>query len=125
MLYQEQEVSGNPDPVTLMSYYLSGRKGSLNRTYTPSMINNNNKELTLMLFYFLNTDPSNKKVIVINTVLWGYFITMVCLVEVGVLFIGHVIGAVTVLFRDCSGSRVRDYSKIFFPSRNGCLSCQP
>lgn len=69
MLYQEQEVSGNPDPVTLMSYYLSGRKGSLNRTYTPSMINNNNKELTLMLFYFLNTDPSNKKVIVINTVL--------------------------------------------------------
>lgn len=70
MLYQEQEVSGNPDPVTLMSYYLSGRKGSLNRTYTPSMINNNNnKELTLMLFYFLNTNPSNKKVIVINTVL--------------------------------------------------------
>lgn len=69
MLYQEQEVSGNPDPVTLMSYYLSGRKGSLNRTYTPTMINNNNKELTLMLFYFLNTNPSNKKVIVINTVL--------------------------------------------------------
>lgn len=69
MLYQEQEVSGNPDPVTLMSYYLSGRKGSLNRTYTPSVINNNNKELTLMLFYFLNTNPSNKKVIVINTVL--------------------------------------------------------
>lgn len=69
MLYQEQEVSGNPDPVTLMSYYLSGRKGSLNRTYTPSMINNSNKELTLMLFYFLNTNPSNKKVIVINTVL--------------------------------------------------------
>lgn len=70
MLYQEQEVSGNPDPVTVMSYYLSGRKGSLNRTYTPSMINNNKKELTLMLFYVLNTDPSNKKVIVINTALY-------------------------------------------------------
>lgn len=98
-----------------MSYYLSGRKGSLSRTYAPSMINNNKKELTLMLFYFLNTDPSNKKVIVINTAL--YFQrhhTMVCLVEVVISFIGHVIGAVTVLFRDWSGSRVRDYPEIFF-----------